>query len=36
MNLMQELQKLPPDSLEIALTRMTWDELVGLIRPMRS
>ena len=34
MNLMKELQKLPPDSLEIALTRMTWDELVGLIRPI--
>lgn len=34
MNLMKELQKLPDDSLEVALTRMTWDELVGLIRPI--
>jgi hypothetical protein len=34
MNLMKELQKLPHDSLEIAISRMTWDELVGLIRPI--
>jgi len=34
MNLMKELQKLPQDSLQIAITRMTWDELIGLIRPI--
>ena len=31
---MKELQRLPDDSLKVALTRMTWDELVGLIRPI--